>query len=281
VSCVVCGMRSVVIMVVILCSVASCTGGAPSAATAPSGDAAGGGAAAVTIAPGVFLCPPRAPVIGWRGRFYPQGYPASPPSRLRPDACFHSAGAAKSAGLRLAATPQGDVDVGGVYLVPAARSVGRLCREAAKETTFAVPCPTLVPYPADSVGFCGGEGQMCWSRSGFLLLGYFLGPPGYRGVGGTIQGHLWIEADTPRHVSSINCCGATQTHRPTGPFGRSARWLVFPPGTSGNSGHVVLEWRRGPAIYAVSLHGHDAINYTLDLTIATHLRYLPSTSNSG
>lgn len=228
----------------------------------------------VKVAAGSYRCPTEAPYLVLRGRYYPPGYPLRPPGDVRPDRCFRSSSEVRLSGVRIAATPKGDIDVGGVYLVPAATSVSSLCMAAAKVTTFPVPCPTMVPYPADSVGFCGGTGQMCWTRSGFLLLGYFQGPPSYHGVDGTRQGHLWIEAATPDSIDSINCCGATLVSRRTGPFDRSARWLVFPNGSHGNSGHVVLEWRLHGAVYAVSLHGHGAINYRLDLAIAEHLRFI-------
>ena len=57
--------------------------------------------------------------------------------------------------------------------------------------------------------------------------------------------------------------------------GRPGVYREYPFGTGLNSGHVVLVWHVGGTTYAISLHGHTAVNERLDEAIADHLVLFP------
>lgn len=225
--------------------------------------------AAATAAGGVYLCPPADPYAVYAGRTYPPNYPAPPSKTRRPARCFASATAAARAGDPLAPPPSGAKDIGGVYLVPAAPSLARLCRRAARHADLTVLCPRLVPGAGDEV-FCSA-GASCIAPGVFVLEGSFAGPPGYVGAAPG-QGHLWVIAYTRRSGSwpRDTLTGGTSTGRTTA-RGRPAVWISFPPGSDLNSGHIALRWRADGTTYAVSLHGHTSLNRRLVLAIARDL----------
>jgi hypothetical protein len=220
----------------------------------------------------VFACPSDYDTIGYRRRAYPSMYPARPGSEIRPDRCFRSIDQAERAGYPLAPTPPGAIRVDGVYLVPAKRSLVTYCRRAARTAGFRVPCPTLVPVPAGSVGGCVGLGR-CVGHGIFVLEGSFNGPPGYVGAEGR-GGHLWFFAAVANRVNQIQCCGGHRQEASFAVHGHRASWLEYPPGSDLNSGHVLLEWRERGVVYAVSLHGHSELNRQLDALLARRVQLI-------
>ena len=221
--------------------------------------------------PGAYTCPGPDPIIGYRRRFYPPGFPTPPPLTVRPDRCFASTAQAGGAGYTREPVPAGDVLVGGVYLVPAADALTAKCRRSVRTARLDVPCPGLVPVDPGTVA-CNG-GYQCGGPGWFVLEGSFEGPPGYVGIpeGG---GHLYIIAFTRRAggwprdtLAGGRVVGRTHVR------GRSGVYHDYPFGTGLNSGHVALVWHVGGTTYAVSLHGHTKVNERLDRAIALHLHF--------
>jgi hypothetical protein len=104
------------------------------------------------------------------------------------------------------------------------------------------------------------------------LEGTFTAPPDYHGVqpGG---GHLWIIAYNKRSgiwPKDTLQGGAKLSTTNVGRY--PASYVAYPDGSDLNSGHVALIWHQDSVTYAVSLHGHTALNRRLDLLIARHLR---------
>ncbi len=221
--------------------------------------------------PGAVVCPGPDPIAGYQGRFYPVGFPSPPPMTARLDRCFASNAQAARAGYARAPVPPADRLVGGVYLVPAARSLTPLCHRAVSAAALAVPCPALVPDNGSI--FCNALSQ-CAGPGWFVLEGSFGGPPGYVGVPGG-GGHLYVIAFTKQAdvwpqdtLAGGRIVGRTRVR------GHIGVYHEYPFGTGLNSGHVVLVWHAGRTTYAVSLHGHTRLNERLDRAIALHLRYL-------
>ena len=88
-------------------------------------------------------------------------------------------------------------------------------------------------------------------------------------------GHLWIIAYNRRSgvFPRDTLTGGTRTGT-TRVGTHPATFVEFPDGSDVNSGHVVLVWHAGGVTYAVSLHGHTALNERLDLVIARHLLFM-------
>jgi hypothetical protein len=120
--------------------------------------------------------------------------------------------------------------------------------------------------------------QRCVRHGFFVLEGNFNGPPGYVGVEGR-GGHLWFFAALALRAGAFLCCGARKTSASFAVRGHRASWLVYPSGSELNSGHVVLEWREGGIVYAVSLHGHSELNRRLDALLAERLQMVAPRSN--
>jgi|GEM_PF-4264986 len=70
---------------------------------------------------------------------------------MRPTTCFGSGIQALAAGYRPAPPPPGELEEGGIFLVPPPGALRAQCSAAAQELGFAVPCPGLLPQPAAGV----------------------------------------------------------------------------------------------------------------------------------
>jgi hypothetical protein len=225
---------------------------------------------------GLFLCPPFAPIRAFRDRYFPLTYPNPPPKTVRPERCFSSSGQASRAGYAVAPTPQGDRLIDGVYLVRPSPHVAHLCRMAARKARLPVPCPTLIPGTADDV-FCA-VGARCVQRGAVVFEGTFAAPLGYIGAQPG-QGHLWIIAfDAHSGVWPKDTVAGGSVVGTPRVRGRPGVFLSYPAGSGLNSGHVVLKWRQSGTTYAVSLHGHTALNLLLDRVIAEQLRLVSDSS---
>jgi len=174
--------------------------------------------------------------------------------------------AAARTGYALAPTPRSDLLVDGIYLVPADASLRHACIRAAHVAGFPVPCPSLMPYPPTSVGGCGGVTR-CYRSGEFVLEGNFVGPPEYVGNDAG-SGHLWFLAATPAKRADVECFSGKREAATVTVRGHPGHWLVCPPGSELNSGHVILEWPEHGVVYAISLHGDSAPNRRLDLALA-------------
>ena len=228
------------------------------------------GQAPQRVADGFYSCPAQAPTLVVDGLFYPATYPERPAPSVRPSRCFGTTEEATMAGFRRAATPPHDIRVDDLYLVPSESKLRRYCRTLSTRADLPVPCPSVVPAPPDSVVDCGGAAP-CASPGRFVLEGNFFGPPGYVGSGEG-AGHLWFLASTAAQRHQIECSTPRDLGGRVEILGAAAHWLVCPPGSELNSGHVLLEWRLHDVVYAVSVHGVSPLNRRLALVLARHVR---------
>jgi hypothetical protein len=215
------------------------------------------------------FCSVIAPITASGRLFYPPRYP--PDAVPDADRCFASVEDARRAGLRAAPPPPGSHVIGGVYLMPVAPHLSAICRRVAARFGFAVACPGLAPFPADSL-----EGPY---RPGFLLEENFEGPPTYVGmgtvgVGGLSVGHLWVGSSVSRLSAWSICFDRRLRSRPTSIRGHPAAFVSCPEGSSTHSGHIVLFWKEAGAWHLVSLHGHSAVNRRMDRLIASSSRII-------
>lgn len=153
-------------------------------------------------------------------------------------------------GIRFAATPAGVV---------------RGCRQA-QRLTFDVYCPKFLPRGWSTGPICVG------CNGTFSITGFFIGPPGYVGVPGSNTGHLNIWASPREGLAQlfVGCVDGKKkgfTHE----AGRTMAWIVCPPGSELDSGHLLLQWRRGRVYYGLSLHSNTPANRALLRFMASHL----------
>lgn len=232
---------------------------------------------APVTAGGRVACPLNAPVVGAGGSFYPAGYPHE--SLPKPDRCFASVEDARGAGLSLADAPPGAVRIDGIYLVRAGGALRSRCRTAASRIGYPVACPGLVPSPADAVR----TNVICCQSHlrQFLLEERFGAPADYRGAGtagyGAARhsvGHLWIVTEANIIVPPETLCAGSdrqlgKVSKAPPVRGHAAQWVVCGQGAGMHSGHLLLTWNeRSNLLYAVSLHGHSALNRRIALAIA-------------
>src|SRR5439155_22243397 len=90
-----------------------------------------------------FLCPAGYGFIAVGSLYYPPTYPSPPGLSVRPARCYQASADAEAAGYALAPPPQGDLQIGFVYLVPADETFLAACRASGRRLGFAVPCPSL------------------------------------------------------------------------------------------------------------------------------------------
>jgi len=224
-------------------------------------------------------CPSARPVLARSdGRSYPTGHPAEPPADADPVACYGTVAEAAAAGYEEAPPPAGGLELDGVYLVPVPGRVRRECRQAAERLGFAVPCPTLRPVP--SVGApppavcqrprpCGNpEFGFLFEDSGFVV------PSGYVGAYPEVGRRLVVAAARRPGAAAVACAG----ERPVSPArvrGRVGGLFACPPGTSPHDDGLLLRWREGGAVLALSVTGHPAEVRRLVLALAVHLELVP------
>jgi hypothetical protein len=198
---------------------------------------------------------------------YPPNHPRYQELTGRPERCFASLDEASRGGYDLAPPPPGDRVIGGVYLEPAGLPLETRCRAAAVKLGLAVPCPTLIPSSATQ--------QLNFGHGTFVIEVDFSGPPGYVGIEGSPGNHLFVQAYAHARRFFRDPCLNPANSTP-GPVvhGATTGFIDCPEGSSMNSGHAVLVWQRSDVLYAVSVHGHTAVNRRIDLAIARGLRLL-------
>jgi hypothetical protein len=223
-------------------------------------------------------CPHTHPVLATSdGRSYPLGHPARPPRSAGPVGCYATVADAAAAGYPQAPLPAGALELGGVYLVPVPEGVRRDCRRAAGRLGFAVPCPRLrptpplgAPPPAVCPRPCGDPGF------GFLLQDTgFLVPSGYVGAYPEVGRRLVVAAARRPAAGALACAGA----RPVGEArvrGRVGGLFECPPSPSPHDEGLLLRWREGGTLMALSVTGHLADVRRLVLALATHLELAPA-----
>jgi hypothetical protein len=240
----------------------------------PSTQPASTGAAAPYRIGARVVCPLARPVLATSdGRSYPHGHPARPPPGADPVACYDTVAQAAAAGYPRAALPAGVLEVGGVYLLPAADRLRGRCRRAADRLGLAVPCPTLLPIrsPGASPPEVCERGYPCGEpAAGFLLqVSGFLVPSGYVGNFRDATASLAIAAARRPAAFAVACAGARPlAHaRVRGTRGR----LFDCPAGSGPHGGLLLRWRERGMVMALSVSGHTDPYRRLLLGLAEHL----------
>jgi hypothetical protein len=224
-------------------------------------------------------CPHTRPVLATSdGRSYPLGHPARPPASAGPVACYATVAGATAAGYPQAPLPAGALELGGVYLVRVPETVPGDCRRAAGRLGFAVPCPRLRPTPllgspppAVCPRPCGDPGfGFLFEDTGFLV------PSGHVGAYPEV-GRRLVVAAARRPAAAVACAG----ERPVSQArvrGRVGGLFACPSGTSPHDEGLLLRWREGGTVLAVSVTGHPAEVRRLVLALAAHLDLVPPPS---
>jgi hypothetical protein len=224
------------------------------------------------------VCPHSRPVLATAdGRSYPPGHPASPVPDADPVACYPTAAAAAAAGYARAPLPAGALELGGVYLVPVPERARRQCRQAAGRLGFAVPCPRLRATPslgAPPPAVC--RRAPCGDPAfGFLFEDAgFVVPSGYVGAYPEVGRRLAVAAATRPAAGAVACPGARPVAR-TRVRGRDGLLSQCPDGVGPHEGGLLLRWREGGVVLAVSVTGDPAEVRRLVLALAAHLELVP------
>jgi hypothetical protein len=232
----------------------------------------------------IWACPSLAPVPAFADHHsYPPGHPAAPPSGTRPAACYPTAVEAAAAGYPPAPPPAGTLEVGGVYLTPTGRWFRRRCQQAADGLGFAVPCPALLPATSPHAvppEPCGR--QFPCVRGGAFLLDHdgFVVPPGYVGAAGQAQGRLVVAA-TSRADDLAAVCEEPQRLVATVTLHGMAGQLIECSGAGLHHDSMLVRWREGGAVMAVSVLGHARLQEQLALTVAEHTRVISPSAGDG
>jgi hypothetical protein len=240
--------------------------------------------AATTQAPAPYrvgdrvACPHTRPVLATSdGRSYPPGHPASPAPDADPVACYPTVAAAAAAGYAQAPLPAGALELDGIYLVPVPERARRQCREAARRLGFAVPCPRLRPTPslgAPRPAVC--RRAPCGDPAfGFLFEDAgFVVPSGYVGAYPEVGRRLVVAAATRPAAGAVACPGERPVAR-TRVRGRDGLLSQCPDGPGPHGGGLLLRWREGGAVLAVSVTGDPAEVRRLVLALAAQLELVP------
>ena len=152
-----------------------------------------------------------------------------------------------------------------VHLVPAPTALVRGCTDAARHLEVAVQCPTRVPR--------GWRPRVCAGCNGtFSATGWFPAPRAYVGQPGEATGHFTVWAAPPRRIQQgyVGCVRGRALQR-TRVRGVTMTFVTCPPGSSLDSGHVLLRWSREGWLRALSLHGNTRLNRLLLLRMAATL----------
>lgn len=212
------------------------------------------------------------------GRSHPPGHPTPPAPHADPVACYPTVAAAAKAGYTVAPLPPGVLEVAGVYLVPVPGRTRRACREAAGRLGFPVPCPTLRPIPSPGgpqpavcqSPFCGDPGfGFLFQDSGFVV------PSGYVGAYAEVGRRLVVGAARRPKAAAVACPGA----RPMAQArvrGQAGRLFWCPADAGPHQGGLLLRWREGKTVMAVSVTGRPAADRRLVSALAAHLAVVPA-----
>jgi hypothetical protein len=222
-------------------------------------------------------CPHAVPVLATAdGRYHPPGHPTPPPRDAAAVACYGTAAAATAAGYAEAPLPAGALDLGGVYLVRVPDGVRGECRRAAGRLGFPVPCPRLRPVP--SLGEpppavcpppCGRPGfGFVFEDSGFVV------PSGYVGAYPEVGRRLVVAAARRPVAGAVACPGERPVSRPQ-VRGYRAGLFRCPSGTSVHHDGLLLRWREGGVVIALSVTG-QATERRLVLALAASLELVPA-----
>ncbi len=196
-------------------------------------------------------------------------------------------------GLSSATSTRNATEIRGLTLEPAASIVRRYCRVAARRLHRQVPCPTVVPGStiqglSPRAEYCFGRDDRLGSRPCFRAdvfgLGHiFAAPNSYVGLGhGAGHLNIWSAPRASMEGQGLGCESFGQHVGRTEVQGRDAEFFSCParrhvPPASPfpiDSGHVLLQWRRGDFEIGVSLHGHTGTNRLAASFVARRLLFI-------
>lgn len=182
-------------------------------------------------------------------------------------------------------TGLGRTVVAGVELVPAEAALRASCSRAAALLGFAVPCPGLLIAHRAAVG--EGCPDQHVTHPDCLEDESAQDPP----LPAPLAAFTYVQNDVVldgayhlyvvgvRETSRLapyrtGCIGPEVTQAGPELSGTTSTWVECPDGTAMNSGHVLLRWSRDAVVYAVSLHGHNTVNRSVELAIARNIAYI-------
>ena len=153
-----------------------------------------------------------------------------------------------------------------IALAPSPAVLRTGCLRAARRLNVPIYCPTSVPAGWSPAHLCSG------CNVTFSATGWFPAPAGYVSQPGEKTGHFTVWAAPLAKVREgyVGCVNGTRS-RPTRVGGHAAVWVVCPPGSTLDGGHVLLRWSRDGWLYAVSLHADTAVNRSLLRQIAARM----------
>jgi hypothetical protein len=211
---------------------------------------------------------------------YPPQHPGGPLVEERPSACYADTAAALEAGFEVAPPPAGVDLVAGIYLEPTPSDLTVMCREAAMQLGYAVPCPTRLPAPSSSAR-CLADG--CRFAGGFVMeVRGFPVPPGWCDG---CDAHLVLAAAPAGARTAaplVTCDGLPGSAAPEQPATRFERCPDGPPWVPNAGGlpheeHTLTRWRRGGIDYAISVEGFNPTHADVLRQLAHDLDYVDAT----
>jgi hypothetical protein len=154
-------------------------------------------------------------------------------------------------------------------------TVRRDCRRAAGRLGQAVPCPLLRPAPSLGSPPPAVCPRPCGPGFGFLFEDAgFVVPSGYVGAYPEVGRRLAVAAAKRPAAGAVACAGERPVAR-TRVRGRDGLLSRCPDGVAPHGGGLLLRWREGGAVLAVSVTGDPAEVRRLVLALATHLELVP------
>ena len=175
--------------------------------------------------------------------------------------------------------PAGSVEVEGVRMARAGTNLMSSCRRAADRLGFAVPCPTLLPFPASGPvpsGVCEAGGcrdHLYW----FGMEGYVV-PSGFTGAPGSLGALSVLASDDPRMAAGVERWCPDQRRLPATPAlgGRPPVLGTCPAGFQGwATESLLLRWSRQDTYVTLGLRGASEANRRLLVRLAESLRLVP------
>lgn len=236
----------------------------------------------------LWYCPSTHPVRVYDdGRYYPQEYPQTGRVIARPDNCFEDTERAEEGGYELAPPPPGAVIAGGVYLVPTVQPTTRLCALPARTVGVPVPCPGLLPAPAEATS-CMNDS--CIHRRGVIIeQRSFQVPKDWPATqdqhvvltAAPVAGGQIIRPGRRLRVAADSALVRCSQDAPVRPRGQ--RWFLrcssSPPWIPGLGGfphesHMAVFWLRDRVVYGASVEGWSPESIAVLKAVVKSIRYV-------
>ena len=236
----------------------------------------------------LWYCPSTHPVRVYEdGLYYPEEYPQRGRHIARPANCYEDPERAEDEGYTLAPPPPGAVIAGGVYVVPAVAPTTQACAEVARSAGIPVPCPGMLPSPAEGPscldGRCEyGGGVVLEQRSFQVSRDWHQDGQHVVLAAAPLTSGAPIRAGHPVPMDGVEpglvTCGLDA---PVQPEDQSTFHLCPPgspwiPGIGGDphESHTAAFWRRGRVVYAASVEGRGPDVEAVLTAVISGIRYV-------